>query len=150
MIDYLHSGLHASDAALTLERVAIGLFFALSGYHKLFYAQRHAALVQTLKASRIPCVGFMEWWVPGWELVAGTFLALGLFSVGSAAVLGCICLVATCTDGLQRIKGYQPIDKADWLDDLLYLPEVLYGIMLLTVILAGPTAYSLDALWRNQ
>lgn len=150
-MSFLIDGFSAHELALTIERAGVGLFFALSGYHKLFFAQRHADLVQTLKANRIPCIRFMEWWVPGWELIAGTFLAFGLFSVASAAVLAFICLVATCTDGLARIQAYQPLDKADWLDDLLYLPEVLYGIMLLTVVLAGPTAYSLDTLlWGNK
>jgi hypothetical protein len=36
-----------SHAALTLNRVAIGVFFAISGYHKLFNAARHATLTST-------------------------------------------------------------------------------------------------------
>ena len=49
-----------------------------------------------------------------------------------------VCIVATCVDGLNRIRSYQPIDKADWLDDVLYLPEVLYCLMALVIVLAGP------------
>lgn len=144
MPEFLLWGVNASEIALTLERVAVGAFFTISGYHKLFNPARHASVVQTFERLHIPCVRLNEWWVPGVELAAGFTLTLGLFSVVSAALLGAICLVASCTDGLQRIRDYQPIDKADWLDDALYLPEVLYGVMLLTVILAGPTLYSLD------
>lgn len=149
MIDLLRNGALAPDVALTLARVTVGVFFAISGWHKLFNAGRHAALVQTLKKDHVPAVRFNEWWVPGWELAAGTLLAIGAFSVMSAAILLAICCVATCVECMDRIREYQPIDAADWLDDFLYLPEVLHGIILLALILAGPTAYSVDALlWR--
>ena len=39
-------GAQAPDAALTLNRVALGTFFAISGYHKLFNPSRHATLTQ--------------------------------------------------------------------------------------------------------
>ena len=42
-------GAQAPDAALTLNRVALGAFFAISGYHKLFTPTRHATLVRTLQ-----------------------------------------------------------------------------------------------------
>jgi hypothetical protein len=50
------------------------------------------------------------------------------------------------TDGIKRIADWRPIDRSDWLDDVLYLPEVLYARLLLSVILAGPGPYGLDAL----
>lgn len=138
-------GVGSADFAVALNRVAVGAFFTISGYHKLFNTKRHAALCATLERDNIPYIKVMQWWVPGWEFIAGVTLALGLFSVVSALILGFICLVATCTDGLHRITNeYKPIDLADWLDDLLYLPEVLLGIMLVTVILIGPERYSLD------
>ena len=36
MIDILFSGIGWTDIALTLNRIAVGMFFMLSGYHKLF------------------------------------------------------------------------------------------------------------------
>ena len=45
----LTQGAHAPYLALTLNRVALGVFFAISGYHKLFNASRHAALTRTLQ-----------------------------------------------------------------------------------------------------
>ncbi len=73
MVAYLSQGLGLADVALLVNRIALGFFFAVSGYHKLFVSARHMAL-----------------------------------------------------------------DKADWLDDVLYLPEVLYCFMALVIVLAGP------------
>jgi hypothetical protein len=42
MLRYLFTGLGLPEMALAVNRVAVGLFFFLSGYHKLFNAQRHA------------------------------------------------------------------------------------------------------------
>ena len=57
-----------------------------------------------------------------------------------------ISIGATFSDGIKRIADWRPIDKADFLDDILYLPEVLYALLLLSVILAGPGPFSVDAL----
>ena len=150
MIDTLLQGLAAHDTGITINRVAVGVFFAISGFHKLFNHDRHTALVETLKRDHIPFVRFNAWFVPSVELYAGALLAIGLFSVLSALLLGAVCLVATCADGLRRVvEEFKPIDKADFVDDLLYLPEVLYGLMLVAVICSGPGVYSVDyLLWR--
>jgi len=36
MMDILFNGVGWTDIALTLNRIAVGVFFMLSGYHKLF------------------------------------------------------------------------------------------------------------------
>ncbi len=142
-------GIAMHDVGMTLNRLAVGIFFAISGYHKLFNPARNASLVATLEEDHIPLLRFNQWFVPNVELCAGLALAVGFLSVWAALLLGAVCLVATCTDGIKRIASYKPLDKADWLDDMLYLPEVLYGLMLIIVICSGPGAYSLDAvLWR--
>jgi len=41
MMDVLFVGVGWTDLALTLNRIAVGAFFMLSGYHKLFNAERH-------------------------------------------------------------------------------------------------------------
>jgi hypothetical protein len=46
VIDILFKGVGWTDIALTLDRVAVGMFFMFSGYHKLFNAQRHRAMLQ--------------------------------------------------------------------------------------------------------
>ena len=56
MMDILFNGVGWTDIALTLNRVAVGIFFLLSGYHKLFNAQRHVSLVEELKE-----LAFLQW-----------------------------------------------------------------------------------------
>jgi putative oxidoreductase len=131
-------------------RVAVGGFFAIAGYHKITVKERHAALVQTLKDNHIPWVRFNEWWVPSVEVGAGLSLCAGFMTPVAASLLGAICLVATCTDGWRKVQQeYKPINKADLIDDLLYLPEVLYGLKLLAIMIVGPGLYSLDAIIFN-
>jgi putative oxidoreductase len=141
----LNTGMSPDLCALTL-RAVVGVFFGISGYHKLFNAERHARLKRTLEEDKVPCPSFMQWWVPFWELASGVGLALGMLTVINAAILLIVCLVACACESAGKIRKYAPIDKADWLDDLLYLPEVLYCAMLVCVLAAGPGAYSIDAL----
>jgi putative oxidoreductase len=142
MMDQLFVGIGFTDIALTLNRMAVGTFFMLSGYHKLFNAPRHHTFVDELKTLGVPAVGFNQWWVPTVEFTAGGGVLIGFLA--PLAALGL--LIAMATSGRQRIKLYKPIDEADRIDDWLYLPETLYAFMLLVVISAGAGPYSLDAL----
>jgi uncharacterized membrane protein YphA (DoxX/SURF4 family) len=138
-------GFDAHDLALAVSRVAVGVFFAISGFHKLFVPERHARLMRTLTNDKVPFIRFMQWWVPGWEFVAGVMLAMGFMTAFSAVVLLVICLVACWTEAREKVAKYNPIDVADVIDDYLYLPEVLYIILLAVNLLAGAGAYSVDA-----
>jgi len=144
MMDLLFNGVGWTDIALTLNRIAVGVFFMLSGYHKLFNAQRHVSLVEELKELGIPAVGFNQWWVPMVEFLGGVGVTIGFLAPLAALGLLIIILVAIATSGRQRIKVYKPIDEADRIDDWLYLPETLYAFMLIVVISAGAGPYSLD------
>jgi putative oxidoreductase len=131
-------GAQAPDAAFTLNRVALGAFFAISGYHKLFNTSRHATLTHTLQDDGVHAVPFMRWLLPGAEFSGGCALIMGLLSVPAAFGLSVICVGAIALDAVKRIRAWQPLDRADWLGDLLYVPETLYTIGLTVVILAGP------------
>lgn len=136
-------------AEVVLE-TAVGVFFALSGYHKLFNAQRRAALAETLHDD-LPRLGLPDWchrfmmlWLPSWELGAGavaTFAAvwhvIGLGLVAKFAMVPCLAImgVALYCEGAQRVASYEPIDTADVIDDWLYLPETLLGLMALAALL---------------
>ena len=146
MIDILFNGVGWSDIAQTLNRIAVGMFFMFSGYHKLFNPQRHRALAEELKGLGIHALGFNQWWVPTVEFSAGAAVVVGFLAPLAALGLVFMTLVAIATSGPQRIKLYKPIDKADRIDDWLYLPEVLYVFMLIMVVSAGAGPYSLDAL----
>ena len=146
MMDILFLGVGWTDLALTLNRIAVGAFFMLSGYHKLFNAERHRTFVDELKSLGVHAVGFNQWWVPLVEFSAGGAVVIGLLAPLAAFGLLIVIVVAIITSGPQRIKLYKPIDEADRIDDWLYLPETLYAVMLILVISAGAGPYSLDAL----
>jgi len=144
--DILFNGVGWTDIALTLNRIAVGVFFMLAGYHKLFNPERHRALVDELKELGVPAVGFNQWWVPTVE-----FTAAPLWSSDSLRRSPRLASLQSSsspspTSGPQRIKVYKPINEADRIDDWLYLPETLYAFMLIIVVSAGAGPYSLDAL----
>ena len=145
MMDLLFAGVGWTGIAMTLNRIAVGAFFMLSGYHKLFNAERHRTIVNELKALGVPALGFNQWWVPLIEFSAGTAVLVGLLAPLAALGLLVIILVAMATSGHQRMKLYKPIDEADRIDDFLYLPETLYAFMLIMLVSAGAGPYSLDA-----
>jgi uncharacterized membrane protein YphA (DoxX/SURF4 family) len=139
-------GAQAPNAALTLNRVALGVFFAISGYHKLFNASRHATLTRTLEDDAVHGVPIMQWLLPSAEFAGGWALITGFLSVIAAFGLFVICAGALALDAFKRIRSWQPIDRADWLGDLLYVPEALYCIGLTVVIVGGPGPWSVDAI----
>jgi uncharacterized membrane protein YphA (DoxX/SURF4 family) len=145
VIDILFRGVGWTDIALTLDRVAVGMFFMFSGYHKLFNPVRHRAMVDELTALHVGAIRFNQWWVPSVEFAAGSAVLIGLLTPLASLGLLVIVLIASVTSGRLRIKGYQAIDRADRIDDWLYLPEVLYAFMLIIFVSAGAGPYSVDA-----
>ena len=145
VMDLLFSGVGWTDIAMTLNRIVVGAFFMLSGYRKLFNAERHRLIVDELKALGVPAVGFNQWWVPLVESAAGSAVLIGFLAPLAALGLLVIIVVAIATSGRQRIRLYKPIDRADRIDDFLYLPETLYAFMLIVIVSAGAGPYSLDA-----
>jgi len=145
MIDSFSNGLGWPEFGLLLNRIAVGTFFMLSGYHKLFNAQRHRELKAQLESLHIPAVKINEWWVPFVEFSAGTAVVGGLFAPLAAVGLIVVIVIAAATTGRARVDSFKPIDAADRLDDWLYLPESLYMFMLLTVVMAGAGGCRLDS-----
>src|SRR5271155_5636608 len=99
-------GAQASNAALTLNRVALGTFFAISGYHKLFNASRHATLTRTLQDDGVRAVPIMQWLLPGVEFGGGCALIVGLLSVLAAFGLFVISAGAVALDAVKRIREW--------------------------------------------
>lgn len=127
-------GLGVANVGSAAIHASMGVFFAISGWHKLTNKDRHAGIVATFKADHIPAVGFMQWWVPGWEFAGGMGLLLGILPAFCAAVLAVICFVASCAEAPARVAAYKPIDGLDKVDDYLYLPEVVYLVVLLAIV----------------
>jgi uncharacterized membrane protein YphA (DoxX/SURF4 family) len=104
---------------------------------------RHAELVTTLESRHIPLIAFNQWWVPALEFSGALALLTGILAPLAALALAIECLVAVCTDGWKRIPSHRPNDKADRVDDLLYLPEMLAIVALVIGFALGPGPFTL-------
>ena len=98
---------------------------------------------RTLVQSRIPFPHGSALLVSLVEFASGAGLALGLLTPLCALVLATDMIVAIATN---RIQSIQANGIFAWLDDFLYLPEVLYVIILVWLIFSGPGRYSIDGL----
>jgi putative oxidoreductase len=130
------------EFVVLLARVALGVFFAISGGNKLFVASQYKVMYETIVGAGIPFPHVMAYFVSSVEFVCGCLLIIGLLST--------LCCVAFIVDMMVAIATVQlaTLTKApsviDWLDDLLYLPEVMYIIIFLWLISSGPGRLSID------
>ena len=128
--------------AILLVRVAIGLFFAISGANKLFVAGSTQTMYETLVEAKVPFPHLMAYFVSGVEFVCGSLVAVGFLSSPACVALMIDMIVATLTSAISTLpKG---LSALNWLDDLLYLPEVLYVLFFLLLICIGPGRFSVD------
>ena len=118
--------------------------------HLLLYFRRDQAVrtspVRRASAiqSHIPFPHANALFVATVELACGASLWLGLLTPLCAAMLTGDMIVAIATN---RIQSIQASGVLAWIDDFLYLPEVLYTLILIWLIFSGPGRYSLDGLF---
>ena len=128
--------------AILLVRVSIGLFFAISGANKLFVAGGTKPVYDTLVKAKVPFPRQTAYFVASVEFICGSLVAVGLLSSPSSAVLTIDMIVAILTNSLATVpKG---LSRLNWLDDVLYLPEVLYVLIFIWLICSGPGKFSID------
>ena len=128
--------------AILLVRVSLGLFFAISGANKLFVAGSRQTMYETLVEAKVPFPHLMTYFVSGVEFVGGSLLTVGFLSSLACVALLVDMLVAILTTKLSAMpKGLSPLN---WLDDFLYLPEVLYVLFFIWLICSGPGKFSVD------
>src|SRR5580704_11244019 len=129
--------------AMLVVRVALGLFFAISGANKLFVPRQTQVMYETLVAAHVPLPRVMTYFVSSVEFVGGCLLIVGLLSsLACLALLGDM-LVAILTTKLAALpKGVSPLN---WLDNFLYLPEALYVLFFVWLICSGPGRFSIDS-----
>jgi len=128
--------------AILLVRVSIGLFFAISGANKLFVAGGTKPVYDTLVKAKVPFPRMTAYFVSTVEFGGGSLVAVGLLSSPACAALLIDMVVATFTEAISTIpKGLSPLK---WLDDFLYLPEVLYVLFFVWLICSGPGKFSVD------
>ncbi|MCC8906817.1 DoxX family protein [Curtobacterium sp. GD1] len=133
--------------SISLVRVALGLFFAASGWNKTVTAPGRAAMAETIRSIGAPVPDVTAAVVAGCELVFGLLLAVGLVTRAAAAVLGVISTVALTTVAVHQLR---PADAVTWYGDLLYLPEVLYLLLAVVLVALGGGPFGLDRVLRAR
>ena len=128
--------------AIFLVRLSLGLFFAISGARKLLVADSRQTMSETLVRAKVPFPHLMTYFVSVVEFVGGSLVAVGFLSSPACVVLLIDMIVATLTSALSTLpKRLSPLS---WLDDVLYLPEVLYVLFFIWLICSGPGKFSGD------
>src|SRR3954468_23226186 len=129
------------EFAILLARISLGVFFAIYGGNKLFVASQYEIMYETIAGAGIPFPYFMTYFVSGVEFVCGCLLIVGMLSSLCCVALIFTMIVAVVTVQLATIKA---VSFIDWIDDFLYLPEVMYIIIFLWLICSGPGRLSVD------
>ena len=127
-----------------LARVSMGLFFAISGWNKLFTVAHWKGLLAGMIATGLPFPKLMALFLAWFEFIGGSLLTVGFMSTFFSIGLAFAMLVAIVTVEIPFVipPGLGPLD---WLDWFLYLPQVLYVLIFLWLIIKGPGPYSVDA-----
>jgi len=128
--------------AILLVRVSIGLFFAISGANKLFVAGGTKPVYDTLVKAKVPFPRQTAYFVASVECFGGSLLAAGFLSSVACAALMIDMIVATLTSAISTLP--RGLSSLSWLDDLLYLPEVLYVLFFIWLLCSGPGKFSFD------
>jgi putative oxidoreductase len=140
--------LHAGEwMPMTAARVLIGIFFCISGGTKLFVPAQFGELEKTMIQIHVPFPHATALFVATVEFACGAALALGMLTPLCAAMLTGDMIVAIATTS---IHGIQAKGFLAWLDDFLYLPEVLYTLILVWLIFSGPGRFSVDGLIASR
>jgi len=128
--------------AILLVRVSIGLFFAISGGNKLFVPGGTKPVYDTLVKAKVPFPRQTAYFVASVEFIAGSLLAVGFLSSPASMALLIDMVVATLTSAISTLP--KKLSPLSWLDDFLYLPEVLYVLFFIWLICSGPGKFSVD------
>jgi putative oxidoreductase len=118
-----------------LARLAVGLLFALSGRGKLFVPARREQMRATLREAGVPFPEKSAVVVASVELVFESFLVLGFLTPLCCLMLSGVMLGALATVAVPGIKAGS---TAEWMGEFLYLPEVLYLVILVWLFFSGP------------
>lgn len=128
---------------ILIGRLSVGILFALSGRGKLFIPSRREEMIRTLRAAAIPAPEANAVFVSSVEFVFGGLLVIGFLTPLCCVMLSGVMVVALATTVLPAVKASS---VAGWLGSVLYLPEVLYLVILIWLFLAGPGRFSVDSL----
>ena len=128
---------------ILMARLTVGLLFFLSGRGKLFVPERREQMRETLVAAHVPFPELNALLVSTVEFVCGALLILGALTPIACVMLSGVMVMAVATTAVRSIKATSLLG---WLSEFLYLPEVLYLVILLWLFLSGPGWFSVDHL----
>ena len=128
---------------ILVARIAVGLLFFLSGRSKLFVPEHRERMRQTLIEAHVPFPELNAVFVSMVEFGSGLLLIIGAVTPVACVMLGGVMIVAIATTAIRNIKASSRLGR---LSEFLYLPEVLYLVILLWLFLSGPGWLSLDHL----
>ena len=144
LVGTLLTEVHALEwIGILVARLAVGLLFFLSGRSKLFVPARREQMRETLVAARVPFPEFNTLLVSAVEFVFGLLLILGAITPLACVMLSGIMIVAIATTAIRNIKATSSLGR---LSEFLYLPEVLYLVILFWLFLSGRGWFSIDHL----
>jgi putative oxidoreductase len=142
------SELHSLEwMGILLARVAAGLLFFLSGRGKLFVPEQREQMRQTLIDAHVPFPDLNVVLVSIVEFVCGLLLVIGALTPLASVMLGGVMIVAIATERIRSVKSPFPLG---WLAEFLYLPEVLYLLILIWLFFSGPGWLSVDSLILSE
>jgi len=134
---------HYEWIGILVARLSVGMLFVLSGSGKLFVPSRRDEMLKTLRDAGVPAPRLNAIFVSCVEFLFGTLLVTGFLTPLCCVMLSGVMVVALATTVLPRIKASS---LAGWLSSALYLPEVLYLVILVWLFFSGPGWFSLDYL----
>jgi putative oxidoreductase len=144
LVNELHS---LEWIGILVARVAVGTLFFLSGRAKLFVRERREQMRQTLIEAHVPFPNFNAVFVSTVEFVCGLLLVIGALTPLACPVLGCVMIMAIATTAIRNTKASCALG---WLAEFLYLPEVIYLVILVWLFFSGPGWLSVDQLILSQ
>lgn len=130
--------------AWTALRVAVGLIFVVSGFEKLIGPyQNFAYVIEQYRAVDAQQAAVIAQVLPWFELIAGAFFALGLWTTASGCVILGMFGIFLGAVG-QALARHLPMDECGCFGDLISIPlPVVFGMDLVL------SALTLLGLWAR-
>ena len=126
---------------ILLVRVCLGVFFILSGFFKVFDAKQHSSVLHIFKQANFPMPELFAYLIPILELICGVLILVGLLCTLASFILFLIMIAAIITEKFASAMHHGGLMI---IENFLYLPEVLYALMLIWLMFSGPGKVSFD------
>ena len=109
--------------------------------------ERREQMEQTLRDAQIPFPELNAVFVSAVEFLFGFLLIIGAATPLACLMLSGVMVVAILTTAIRKIEASSPLG---WLSEFLYLPEVLYLVILVWLFFSGPGWLSVDQLFLSK